>query len=345
VVITPAQIWKAAGPSPIFTLWLPYNLAARLTKKCDMKQVSKTTPRLRSLLAVASLVAITCLSSCDKGLLQPTPTAPSGVNHNPSALPELFMPNVAYGPAPLQAMDIYLPAGRNNTTKVIVMIHGGGWMAGDKQDMAHIVPQLKAKWPEAAVVNINYRLTSDPAVHHQEIMNDIKAAVNYLLTNKTSLAVSDTLAMIGASAGAQLALLYTYTQNSNNAVKCVSDLFGPCVIDDWSWYNSFNIIAGKPVKEILTKYNGATWEANPAIYAANSPYRQVQANSKPTIIFHCNLDPVVPLYQSQWLNAKLGQLGVPHEYYEYIGFHELTPTQLPDFVDKTVSFFKRYIRQ
>lgn len=312
-----------------------------------MKQVRKTTPLVRNLLSVAGLIALIYLSSCEKSPVQPPPsTITSEVNsaNSASALPAQVRPNVAYGTGPLQVMDIYLPAGRNHTTKVMVMIHGGGWEGGDKRDMAHLVAPLQAKWPEAAIVNINYRLTSNPAVHHQEIMNDIKAAVNYIINNKSSLAVSDTLAMIGASAGAQLALLYTYTQNSNNAVKCVADVFAPCVIDDWSWYNSFNIFAGRSVKEILTKYNGATWETNPAIYAANSPYRQVRANSKPTIIFHGVLDPIVPLYQSQWLNAKLTQLGVPHEYYEYLGFHELNPTQVSIFADKTVNFFKRYIR-
>lgn len=313
-----------------------------------MKRLSKTAPRLRHWLTVTGLITVAYLSSCEKSPVQPPPAnIPSEVNSatTASALAAQVMQNVAYGSSPLQVMDIYLPAGRNPTTKVMVMIHGGGWEGGDKRDMAHLVAPLQAKWPEAAIVNINYRLTSNPAIHHQEIMNDIKAAVNYIINNKTSLAVSDTLAMIGASAGAQLALLYTYTQNSNNAVKCVADLFGPCVIDDWSWYNSFNIFAGKSVKEVLTKYNGATWEANPAIYTANSPYRQVRANSKPTIIFHGVLDPIVPLYQSQWLNAKLTQLGVPHEYYEYWGFHEVTPPQVPIFADKTVAFFKKYIQR
>lgn len=304
---------------------------------------------MRNLLITASLMALIGLNSCEKSPVMPPSVSgtaePSSTGSTVSTLPAKVMLNLAYGTGPLQVMDVYLPAGRSQTTKVIVMIHGGGWEAGDKRDMAHLVPPLQAKWPEAAIVNINYRLTSNPTVHHQEIMNDIKAAVNYLINNKSSLAISDTLAMIGASAGAQLALLYTYTQNSNNAVKCVSDLFGPCVIDDWSWYNSFNLFIGRPVKDMLIKYNGATWQANPAIYTANSPYRQAVASSKPTIIFHGTLDPIVPLYQSQWLNAKLNQLGVPHEYYEYLGFHELTPAQVPIFVDKTVAFFKRYIGQ
>jgi len=40
--------------------------------------------------------------------------------------------NVSYGTDASQKMDIYLPAGRiTTTTKVIILIHGGGWNQGD----------------------------------------------------------------------------------------------------------------------------------------------------------------------------------------------------------------------
>lgn len=307
-----------------------------------MKNVSKTAQRFSNLLTGIGFLAITLFSACDK----PIPTIPvTNIPHTPSALPERVIMDTAYGTDSKQKMDIYLPAGRNNTTKVIFLIHGGGWLGGGKSEMTQFRSLIKTKWPEAAVININYRLTSSPVIHHQEIMDDIKAAVNFVTSNKNSFAVSDTLAMLGASAGAQLALLYTYTQNSNNQVKCVADLYGPCVIDDWSWYNSFSLFAGMAVKDILVKYNGTTLEANPTLYTANSPYRRVQANSKPTIIFHGTVDVVVPLYQSQWLNSRLAELGVSHEYYEYADFHGFNATNNMDCIDKTVSFFKRHIRQ
>ncbi|MEL7147154.1 MAG: hypothetical protein AAFO69_12345 [Bacteroidota bacterium] len=37
---------------------------------------------------------------------------------------------VEYGDHPLQNMDIYLPENRTAKTKVVIMIHGGGWVTG-----------------------------------------------------------------------------------------------------------------------------------------------------------------------------------------------------------------------
>src|SRR5436190_20202373 len=67
--------------------------------------------------------------------------------------------NVAYGTDAAQKMDIYLPAGRSgSSTKVIILIHGGGWSTGDKADFNSYVDTLKRRLPGYAIFNINYRL-------------------------------------------------------------------------------------------------------------------------------------------------------------------------------------------
>ncbi|RYD80563.1 MAG: alpha/beta hydrolase, partial [Sphingobacteriales bacterium] len=64
--------------------------------------------------------------------------------------------NVAYGTDPLQKADIYLPANRSTAnTKVLVMIHGGGWSGGDKADFNAFVDTFKRRFPDYAVANIN----------------------------------------------------------------------------------------------------------------------------------------------------------------------------------------------
>jgi dipeptidyl aminopeptidase/acylaminoacyl peptidase len=202
---------------------------------------------------------------------------------------------------------------------------------------------LRAKWPEAAIANINYRLASNSAnIHCNEIMNDITAAVNLLVNNKTNFVTSDTLLMLGASAGAHLAMLYTYAHNTGGYVRAVSDFFGPAVLDDWDWYNTFNIWVGKPVKDLLIQYNNSPW--NVPLYQSNSPYSTATATSKPTIIFHGTIDLIVPLYQSQWLHAKLNTLGVTNEYYEYfLDGHGFNTTNTDDAMNKTVTFFKAHL--
>ncbi|HQW91474.1 MAG TPA: alpha/beta hydrolase [Ferruginibacter sp.] len=258
-------------------------------------------------------------------------------------LPERIIMDTAFGTDPKQKMDIYLPAGRTNATKLIVLIHGGAWEAGDKADMNYYKNILRLKWPEAAIANINYRLASNTGnIHHTEIMNDIKAAVSMLVINKSNFVVSDTLTMVGASAGAHLAMLYTYAHNTNNYVKAVADFYGPAKLSDWSWYSSYNIFLGKPISEILIKYNGSPWDV--PLYDSNSPHVVATAQSKPTIIFHGTLDVIVPLYQSQQFRARLNTLGVLNEYYEYFDGHGFNSGNTDDAMNKAVAFLKSHLR-
>jgi len=260
------------------------------------------------------------------------------------ALPERIIQDTSYGTDPKQKMDIFLPAGRTSATKLVIFIHSGGWESGSKSDAEYLqmFNLIKLKWPEAAVATINYRLTSNPTVHYSEIMADISSAVNFLVSNKSSFVISDAICMMGASAGAHLAMLYAYKYNKNNYVKCVADFFGPTKLSDWSWYNTYNIWIGKAVKDILIQLNGSAW--NVPFYDSNSPFSVANGQSKPTIIFHGTLDAIVPLYQSQWLRGQLTTLGVANEYYEYFDGHGFNYTNSADAMDKSITFFKRHLQ-
>lgn len=48
---------------------------------------------------------------------------------------DAILEDVSYGTHQRNKMDVLLPAGRNTSkSKVLVLIHGGGWIAGDKSD-------------------------------------------------------------------------------------------------------------------------------------------------------------------------------------------------------------------
>ncbi|MBX9448243.1 MAG: carboxylesterase family protein, partial [Taibaiella sp.] len=117
------------------------------------------------------LASVIVLNACTPG---------NGPQPYPSGLSDSTMLNVAYGPDPMQRMDVYLPEDRNTNTKVIVLIHGGAWSGGDKSDMTFIQPMIAEKWPEAAVVNINYRLANGASITHKEISSDLKQAMDYI---------------------------------------------------------------------------------------------------------------------------------------------------------------------
>ncbi|GAC1427104.1 MAG: hypothetical protein NVSMB7_03870 [Chitinophagaceae bacterium] len=70
--------------------------------------------------------------------------------------------DISYGTDARQKMDIYLPANRSATaTKLIFLIHGGGWNEGDKADFNAYVVVLQQNLPDYTIININYRLAAN----------------------------------------------------------------------------------------------------------------------------------------------------------------------------------------
>ena len=69
--------------------------------------------------------------------------------------------DIAYGNDAKQTFDIYLPAERENDTKVMILVHGGGWSGGDKSEMNTLKNLVRQEHPDVAVVNMNYRLADE----------------------------------------------------------------------------------------------------------------------------------------------------------------------------------------
>lgn len=67
--------------------------------------------------------------------------------------------NISYGFNTNQNYDLQLPENKTQTTtKVIVLIHGGGWTSGDKNDLIGVYDYLKNNFYDYTIVNLNYTL-------------------------------------------------------------------------------------------------------------------------------------------------------------------------------------------
>jgi len=73
---------------------------------------------------------------------------------------DIVLENQSYGPHERNKIDILLPAGRSTSkTKILVLIHGGGWIGGDKSDFSEILNKdnlenLKKEFPDIAVFHL-----------------------------------------------------------------------------------------------------------------------------------------------------------------------------------------------
>ena len=171
---------------------------------------------------------------------------------------------VKYGLDPKQAMDIYLPAGRSAaTTKAMILIHGGGWTLGDRADLNAFVDTLRRRQPDYAIFNISYRLSAAPdnVFPTQEL--DVKAALEYIYDRINSeYKISDRWVLLGASAGAHLAMLQGYKYAGPVRPKAIVSFFGPSNLTEM--FN--NPPGGNPlIAGGLAGAVGATPTQNPTI--------------------------------------------------------------------------------
>ena len=222
------------------------------------------------------------------------------------------MLNVSYGTNTQQKMDVYLPATRTATaTKVMIMIHGGGWNTGDKADFNEYVDSLKKREPTFAIFNLNYRLANTTDLFPAQEL-DVKAAVEFIYSKRSEYKISDKFVLVGGSAGAQLALLQGYKYSTPVKPKAIIDFFGPTEL-----ISMYNNPPNPLVQPTLLAVTGGTPTTSNTIYTQSSPINFISAQSPPTMIFHGGIDIVVSPSQSVLLDTKLQTAGVIHQYSFY----------------------------
>jgi len=223
--------------------------------------------------------------------------------------PALSLSNVAYGPDPAQVMDVALPAGRDGRTSVVVLIHGGGWLGGDKSIFT--TANIKALTDQGyAVVNANYRLASLATnVHDPLLSDDITAVLDHVDEHAEEYrTAAGRFGLIGHSAGGHLALLAAFKYNATRRIKAVASMAGPTDLNDPLF------LAIPTVRLLIENYLGVTQVLEPARWTGASPVSVVTSQAPPTILLQGMLDPLVPFSQAGSLHERLLELGVTEQY-------------------------------
>lgn len=102
-------------------------------------------------------------------------------------------------------LDVYRPKKESGKLPVIVSVHGGGWVYGDKEVYQFYCMSLAEKG--FAVVNFNYRLAPEHKFPAQ--LEDVNRAVEWVLGHAEAYGFDlEHIFMVGDSAGAHLAGLY-----------------------------------------------------------------------------------------------------------------------------------------
>lgn len=221
---------------------------------------------------------------------------------------------------PRQRLDLFVPKKPvSEKLPLVVFIHGGGWLNGDKAGGAGRVLAY-VRTGQFVGASLGYRLSGDATWPAQ--IHDCKAAIRWLRGNATQYGIDpDRIAVIGSSAGGHLvAMLGTSGDveslegslgdfpDLSSRVTCVVDFFGPAnllTMGDFPSSIDHNA-ATSPESKLL---GGSVLERKDAAREA-SPQTYVTGDDAPTLILHGTADRVVPYDQSVQFDKVLQAAGV-----------------------------------
>jgi acetyl esterase/lipase len=222
---------------------------------------------------------------------------------------------------PKQMVDLFLPKKRNSEKPlpVVALIHGGGWIHGDRAGYAAAAIQL-ARTGDYAAVTVGYRLTNEAFFPEQ--IYDCKAAIRWIRGHAKEYNLDpDRIGVMGSSAGGHLSSLLgtsgdvrelegsigSYPTLSSR-VQCVSNLCGP---EDFTKAIMFDA-QGKPVVDdpAVVGLLAGTYEAKHAEAVAASPITYVSRDDPPFVTFHGDADKRVAFANATSIDAALKKAGV-----------------------------------
>ncbi|MFM2307744.1 MAG: hypothetical protein RLZZ367_2413 [Bacteroidota bacterium] len=274
-------------------------------------------------------LAITLLTACSK---KSEEFQESFLNSNKKST----LYSIKYGPAMRNVMDIALPANRDANTPVVILIHGGAWIMGDKGYFLKEIEQFADAG--IACATINYRCASDiTKVHHPDLPNDVKLAIDYIASKSAKWQVStQRFGLAGHSAGGHLALITSYTLNDGR-IKACCNWAGPIDLTD---EEQLKITGCKEMLKIYMGFNPKN-ESDFEKCRQASPYWTVTSTSVPTMLLHGTEDIGIPYSNAVKMKAKLDQLGVPNEFHTFQGSgHIWTGKDLDKARALTLQWFK-----
>lgn len=228
--------------------------------------------------------------------------------------------DVAYADkSPAQKLDIYLPNEGSGSFPVILSIHGGAFLMGDKAD-GQVNPMLEGLKRGYAVVSINYRLSGEAIFPAQ--IQDVKAAIRFIRANATKYNLKkEKMAAWGGSAGGHLSALAGTSDgvkelddlslgnaSESSAVQAVVDWFGPIYFIKMDEHfkasgkgNPNHSEANSPESKLI----GKQITLAPDLVAKASPATYITPDDPPFFIEHGTVDKLVPTQQSEEFAAAL----------------------------------------
>ena len=270
-----------------------------------------------------TILAFIVLASCGGGSSLATSSS-SVANTTPSSslmtssdiVDFIFLNQYSYGGLDArQVLEIAYRPNDVSPTPMVLFIHGGSWIGGDKMMMRRYQQQVVDAG--YGYVSMNYRLITSGATYI-DMLDDIELVIQFLIDFSGNFNIDTTrMAIVGESAGAHLAMLYAYRNVSPIPIEFVMGLVPPVDFTDPGYLSFGNstlqlFLANGLMATSLTGPEDIVANGYPTSWIDASPISHV-SKAIPTLIGYAGFDELIPSSNMERFLAASISINAPVE--------------------------------
>lgn len=209
--------------------------------------------------------------------------------------------------------DVYTPPQPEPAAPAVLLVHGGGWRQGDREQLRGYGVLLGRHG--FVCVASEYRLSGEASWPAQ--IHDTKAALRFVRANADALGIDPgRIAVSGNSAGGHLALVLAGTPGVRELEGDGGHAGTPTHVAAAIAFYAPTLLTKDAPGEAVSALMA---DAPPEAYRAASPVHHARADFPPTLLLHGNRDQTVPESASLAMYRALSEAGAPVELRTYNG--------------------------
>lgn len=242
-------------------------------------------------------------------------------------------------------LDFFYPKKIKKNKPAVLLIFGGGWQSGDK-NQNHTMAKYLANSGYVAI-SIEYRLSNEAI--YPAALHDIKDAIKWTKQNAKQFGIdTNKIAILGCSAGAQLAtlagttngnFLFEETRTDNSFTSTIHAIIN---IDGIVAFHHPESAEGK----VAAKFLGGTFEENPEVWKNASPLTHVNQFTAPTLFinssiprFHAGRDDMITLLNKHGIYNKVHSFrDSPHPFWFFNPWFTPMMQEITQFLKKVFQY-------
>ncbi len=221
-------------------------------------------------------------------------------------------------------LDVYAPTNAAANGASVIVVHGGSWSGGARNDFPQWNRLLAAQG--YTVFDVDYRVAPQP--NYLSATGDVKCAVRWVKNHAAEFKVApEKIAVLGRSAGAHLVLLAAYSADdarlpaasctddgTSEVVRAVVSFYAPTDLS-WAYDNPANRLVIDGPATLIRFLGGSPHESDEISerFVLASPVAHVSSKTPPTLLIHGGQDQLVRSENMTRLAGKLKEANAPHK--------------------------------